>query len=292
VKGGSTLFNKVKSIFQLKIPIKFIFIFIIVALVVNFALFNIDIRLLYPMKIDADIQKYKAEILELRENESNYKKEYAEILATRDKYKASIKELVDLLQNKNSFIGGFKENDQIGDSDSITLIHIRDVIQSMNDDQTILEEVKNYLIVRKNFIEGFPFIWPIGVEGCPYTSSPFGFRENKEIEEGKEGYNFHEGVDLCRKFGDDIVATANGIVVSISTTEAFGNMIILKHKSGFETRYAHLNKILVKEGEEVKREQCIGYLGNSGMSTGPHLHYEIRQNGLPIDPMLFLTLNY
>lgn len=95
----------------------------------------------------------------------------------------------------------------------------------------------------------------------------------------------HEGVDLKQAYGTPVHTTGNGIVTFAGNQHGYGRIIIIHHPNGYETRYAHLSAISVKQGQHVKRGEVIGKLGNSGFSTGAHLHYEVRIDGVPRDPM-------
>lgn len=99
---------------------------------------------------------------------------------------------------------------------------------------------------------------------------------------------FHHGIDFGLKLMTPIVATANGVVVGVKySRHGYGNRIVIQHGKSFSTMYAHLSRIRVKEGEIVHRNDTIGLSGNTGLSTGPHLHYEIRYHNKSIDPMFF-----
>ena len=101
-------------------------------------------------------------------------------------------------------------------------------------------------------------------------------------------WKLHEGTDFTAKKGTQIHATGDGIVEGVKTSKrGYGNQILINHGFGYKTRYAHLSKFLVKEGQKIKRGDVIGLVGNTGLSTGPHLHYEVRKNGQAIDPINF-----
>jgi len=101
-------------------------------------------------------------------------------------------------------------------------------------------------------------------------------------------WKLHEGTDFTAKKGTQIHATGDGIVEEVKTSKrGYGNQILINHGFGYKTRYAHLSKFLVKEGQKIKRGDVIGLVGNTGLSTGPHLHYEVRKNGQAIDPINF-----
>jgi murein DD-endopeptidase MepM/ murein hydrolase activator NlpD len=102
---------------------------------------------------------------------------------------------------------------------------------------------------------------------------------------------FHAGIDLKGTIGQKIKATADGIVtISSYEKNGFGNHVILRHGNGYETLFGHLSKRLVKQGERIQRGQVIGLMGNTGRSTGPHLHYEVRYKGKPINPKKYLSV--
>jgi murein DD-endopeptidase MepM/ murein hydrolase activator NlpD len=118
-----------------------------------------------------------------------------------------------------------------------------------------------------------------------FFSSGFGFRRdpiNRTIR-------MHNGIDINNRIGTPVYASANGIVVFTGVESGYGNMVTINHGYGITTNYAHLNDILVREGDEVKRGDKIGTIGVTGRTTGPHLHYEVRINGVPMDPKTYIT---
>ncbi len=120
------------------------------------------------------------------------------------------------------------------------------------------------------------------------VSSPYGWR-NHPIKKKKE---FHPGIDLKAPKNTPVKAAADGVVeFAAFHAHGFGKLVILDHSYGFETRYAHLNGFNVKDGDFVKKGQTIGYVGNTGLSTGDHLHYEVRFIGRLLDPTNFLKWN-
>ena len=148
-----------------------------------------------------------------------------------------------------------------------------------------LEEVRQQeilLALRQNreFLVMTPSIWP--AEG--HLTSGFGNRTNPFT--GKAV--LHAGIDIANRIGTPIVAPARGTVVSAGWQNAYGNCIVIDHGNSITTRYAHMETTVVSEGQEVKRGQVIGTIGNTGRSTGPHLHYEIRVGGVPVNPMRYI----
>lgn len=124
------------------------------------------------------------------------------------------------------------------------------------------------------------FIWP--VKG-PITS-PFGMRINPITHQ----YSGHTGIDIGVPYGTPIDAADGGVVIFAGWNVAYGNMTVIDHGGGLSTMYAHQSKQLVAVGDHVTQGQIIGYIGTTGWSTGPHLHFEIRVNGVPKNPMLYL----
>jgi murein DD-endopeptidase MepM/ murein hydrolase activator NlpD len=116
------------------------------------------------------------------------------------------------------------------------------------------------------------------------VSSPFGYRPDPFL--GRPA--LHPGVDLVQSYGSEIRSTAAGRVVHAGPMGGYGNMVEIDHGNGLATRYGHMSEVLVAEGEEVKAGAVVGRIGSTGRSTGPHLHYEVRIDGEPVDPERFL----
>jgi murein DD-endopeptidase MepM/ murein hydrolase activator NlpD len=128
---------------------------------------------------------------------------------------------------------------------------------------------------------------PIGAPVTGRVTSRYG-RRNSPFRGSTRDY--HTGIDLAVDEASPVLSSADGIVVYAEFKRGYGNAILIKHPNGLETLYAHLHKILIEKDAEVCRGQQIGLVGSTGRSTGPHLHYEIRENGEPIDPDPFIEL--
>ena len=126
-----------------------------------------------------------------------------------------------------------------------------------------------------------PSIWPV----VGSLRSGVGTRKNPF---GGSSYEFHKGQDISAPMGTPINATADGVVVIARWVRGYGNGIYIDHGNGITTRYGHLSRIDVVEGQPVKKGQHLGLVGSTGRSTGPHLHYEVRINGAPTSPLLYL----
>jgi murein DD-endopeptidase MepM/ murein hydrolase activator NlpD len=133
---------------------------------------------------------------------------------------------------------------------------------------------------------GVPSIWPIK-GGIGHISTIFGYTTNDFTGQRY----FHQGIDFSTyRSGDPIVATADGKVVLATNDRSYGLTVVIAHAQGFSTRFGHLDRILVRTGQTVKQGQTIGILGNTGVSTGPHVHYEVMIGDKRVNPMDFLWL--
>jgi len=155
-----------------------------------------------------------------------------------------------------------------------------DIRQKAKNIQERLEFVESAMEKQKVRLAQTPSIWP--TKG--YLTSPLGWRTHPLT--GKKDY--HNGQDIATQFGNKVIATADGVVLVAGTWDYLGNLIIIDHGFGFTTRYGHLASFNVKEGDRVKRFQVIGFVGNTGRSSAPHLHYEVRYFGKPLNPMNFI----
>lgn len=149
-----------------------------------------------------------------------------------------------------------------------------------------LNELGDTIAAQGGILSEIPNIWPIK-GGIGHISMYYGQNENPIYG----SWYIHKGIDLSTfRSGDPILATADGKVVTVAYDISLGNYIILEHKHGFLTRYAHLSAFKVQKGTVVKQGQIIGYIGNTGLSTGPHLHYEVHLGTETIDPLRFLNI--
>lgn len=141
-------------------------------------------------------------------------------------------------------------------------------------------EILNGLIDRKDQLDHTPSIYPT----VGYFSRGFGIKTDPFT--GRK--RMHNGIDLAANIGTPIYAPAAGRVIERRTQKDFGRMIVINHGYGVETRYGHLSKFGVKLGDQVQRDEIIGYVGNTGYSKGPHLHYEVHVDRRAINPMKYI----
>ena len=158
--------------------------------------------------------------------------------------------------------------------------NIRDKAQRIEDS---LKTVEKYVNQQKLHLAATPAIWP--TRGI--LSAVFGNR----IHPFTGRYEFHNGVDIATQLGNKVIAPADGIVLVAETRDYYGKLIIIDHGFGYVTRYGHLSGYNVREGQRVKRFDVIGYIGTTGRSNGPHLHYEVRYYEKPMNPLNFILDN-
>jgi murein DD-endopeptidase MepM/ murein hydrolase activator NlpD len=157
------------------------------------------------------------------------------------------------------------------------------VRQSSREDKLIRSVIANCdpaVVMQLKAVE--ELAWPLS--GAMKITSPYGDRIHPII--GEEA--FHRGVDLRAHYGSPVLAPADGVVLFTSRETTYGNMIVVLHGGGIATVYGHMWKFAVQPYERVQKGQLLGYTGNTGFSTGPHLHFEVRQNGEPTNPLEWL----
>jgi murein DD-endopeptidase MepM/ murein hydrolase activator NlpD len=141
-------------------------------------------------------------------------------------------------------------------------------------------ELEKLLLTKKDMLTHTPSIWPL----MGWVTSGFGFRTNPFTGLTQ----MHEGIDISNRIGSLVVAPSDGIVSDIGDDWVYGKILVISHGFETNTRYGHLNKVLVKVGQQVKRGDKIAEVGMTGKTTGPHLHYEVRVNGIPANPMRYV----
>ncbi len=147
-----------------------------------------------------------------------------------------------------------------------------------DDSEALIDRADQYLEILRKI--------PLGRPVPGKISSKFGRRKDPLIKKSA----FHPGIDFRGRTGDEIKATADGIVRKATRNKVLGRYVILSHENCFETIFAHMHKTLVKKGDKVQRGQIIGQIGNTGRSTGSHLHYGVRYNDKSIDPGKYLQV--
>jgi murein DD-endopeptidase MepM/ murein hydrolase activator NlpD len=184
-----------------------------------------------------------------------------------------------LEKNDKSSSGGPFINDQLEDKD--VKLALDNLVAKVDAREIQYNQMEAIMLKQTVLKLTLPTLYPVDV---PYRSSSYGWRHDPIL--GIRA--FHSGLDFSAAQGEPIRATADGRVKTVGRGPDYGKYVVIDHGDRLETRYAHASKILVNEGDLVQREDVIGLVGNTGRSTGPHLHYEIRYNNRSLDPRQYL----
>jgi murein DD-endopeptidase MepM/ murein hydrolase activator NlpD len=149
-------------------------------------------------------------------------------------------------------------------------------------------EILHHLDKKREDSLTIPMITPVKSEKF-WTSSTFGWRKNPFTRRGRE---FHKGLDFVAAKGTCVIATADGKVSAVGISPKLGNYVLLSHSKRYSTLYGHLDAVIVQEASPVKRRQTIGYIGDTGRSTGRHLHYAVIKDGKAVDPIDYILESF
>ncbi|MFK8039012.1 MAG: M23 family metallopeptidase [Crocinitomicaceae bacterium] len=161
---------------------------------------------------------------------------------------------------------------------------IREIEKRLYAQSISFDELKKLAAEKEKMLGAIPAIQPLTNKDLKRIASGFGIR----IDPHYHTQRMHAGLDFTASTGTNVMATGNGVVELIQKKMwGYGNSIVINHGYGYKTRYAHLNEFNVKQGQKVVRGQIIGFVGSTGKSTAPHLHYEVEKNGEKVDPVHF-----
>jgi len=220
----------------------------------------------FSLNLNFDQIEKDPEYLELKEL---YDKKIATNLGLVDNYKISrrwselIKKSFDLSKTYSSFFYKFTR--------------IKNVVSKI---EVNIQELDQFLLDKDSILNSTPTILPAN----GWITSYYGHR----ISPHKGIKKMHEGIDVGAPYGTPILAPADGVVTYSGNKAGFGKFVQIDHGYGLETIYAHSQKLIAKKGNKVKRGDLIARVGSTGYSTGPHLHYEVRVNGIAVDPLYFV----
>ncbi|MFH1824922.1 MAG: peptidoglycan DD-metalloendopeptidase family protein [Candidatus Firestonebacteria bacterium] len=280
------------KIFQFKTPLVIaIFSFLLVLSVVSYSVYIIKCNIDYNVSQESvKILKDKAFVL----NEQFEKlQDRVQKFAEQEK---KLKEMVGY-ENKKALVegkgmGGPTKTDQKSLENLLNSeIKKDDIKETLNKMVAEIElreqsfkEVEKYILKQRS-------IWSATPKGLPikgYITSTFGYGkmvlDYMGDSDSKDKKDWHMGIDIANRIGSKIKATGDGKVIFAGKLGGYGLLVIVDHGYGFTTRYAHCSKILIKKGDEVKREDAIALVGITGHTTGPHVHYEVRRYGRAVDP--------
>lgn len=260
--------------------------------------------ILYMVYDYASIKRDKAELARLRIETVEQSQQLQELALKIDEFADRIEEFnqfdkklrivanYQIARDKRMLLGiGGSGNNQIKikdllDQDQVKLVSgMRKSISQLNEEANVREtsftELLIFLRERKSLLAATPSIWP--VKG--WVTSVFGTRRSPF----GSGVEFHGGLDIAARMNKEVICPADGYVLEVTNQAADGNMIRVDHGHGILTTYSHLFKFAAKQGSRVKRGDVLGYVGTTGRSTGPHLHYAVYVNKISVNPRRYLN---
>ncbi len=173
-----------------------------------------------------------------------------------------------------------KSNDEIISKKAFELA-VKYINEQSRVNEESFREIVKYITEQRAKLSAVPAGWP--VKG--WITCGFGSR----IDPFSGALSFHRGVDIANDKGTPVKAPADGVVSFAAFEKGYGNLVTINHGNGYSTRYGHLKKYVVSPGQQIKKGQVLGYVGNTGRSTAPHLHYEVKLNGVAVNPVKYLN---
>jgi len=256
---------------------------------------------LYVIYDYASIKRDRAELARLRAQTKEQSQQFRDLAVKVDEFSSRMEELRQIDKKVRTLayetsqdkklplgVGGSDKETRIKDlldrdhNKLITEMHKS--IGKLNEDANIREksfnELLSFLHEQKSIIASTPSIWPV----TGWVTSGFGARQSPF----RSGVEFHKGLDISTRFGKEVVAPADGLVIISAFDSQDGNFVKIDHGHGLTTGFAHLSRMAVRQGARVKRGQIIGYVGDTGRSTGSHLHYAVFVNNIPVNPKRYI----
>ena len=235
---------------------------------------NADLRDNYTVLTDRTKQ-LELKMQELENRDNNVYRSIFEALPIHDS--ARIKDVE--IKKEVTLINSFGETELVDTlSNQLNNLSLRLAFQSKSYGQ-----IENLVKNKEKLLLAIPAIQPVSNKDLTRIASGFGMRVHPILKI----YRPHNGLDFTAPSGVPIYATADGVVDKAEFNGGFGNHVVISHGYGFETLYGHMVKIKAHAGQTVKRGEVIGYLGSTGLSSGPHCHYEVHRNGVPVDPIYY-----
>jgi murein DD-endopeptidase MepM/ murein hydrolase activator NlpD len=253
---------------NLKVPVVFLVSTILLALVGTGYLVNMTVKGI----------KYRTENINLSADVQYYEDQFSQVADTLQAVKSTSDEFKQLfsLDSRDEVLEAAVGMDFAGSLD------LPDLIKELQKARREVDGIREYLRMQKDVYISTPKGYPVSDYRL---TSPYGRRSDPVDGTIK----FHSGVDLACDTGTPIQATADGIVSHSGWTAGSGNVVVLEHGLGFSTIYAHNKNNVVKVGQQVHRGDVVGYVGTTGRTTGPHVHYEVLKNGKNVNPTPYLT---
>ena len=263
-----------------------------------FLLFSLPILMAIGARwsVQAEMDELRSSNALLEEQNDSYRAATTELTTQITSLQAAVTELGDRAHidpaalaasqklaalNKNRAVGGSATSAGSGSlltSPDVTFGVIKDLLGAL---ESQLDFARSGIERRRALAAATPSIWPV----TGWLSSSFGRR----TDPFNGNPAFHDGIDIVADRGQPVFATAEGEVVKAGYSGDYGNLVVVKHSFGLETRYGHLTRSAVKPGQTVHRGDVVGFVGSTGRSTSPHLHYEVWLNSRLINPLRLLS---
>ena len=181
--------------------------------------------------------------------------------------------------NKYKSLDGFDNSGMIKDvTKTLDVLSKQMAVQSKS-----LDEIVNLAKEKEKMLASIPAIQPVKNQDLKRMASGYGMRLHPILK----SWRMHNGMDFTSPTGTPIFASGNGKIIRSGRSSTYGNVVYIDHGYGYKTIYAHMSKIVAKRGKTVKRGDLIGYVGNTGRSAAPHLHYEVHKNGRAVNPIYY-----
>lgn len=231
------------------------------------------------------LRELRAENSELRGVNSELEKTIVNVQARLEDFEERTARLAlaaGLEPDQTLFLGGESRSGSIGSGGPYDRARVAPAEMSHRGEwiDGVLGELEQHIDQQRERLVSTPSVAPVS----GIITDGFGLR--KDPFTGRRAW--HRGLDISARIGIDVVAPADGVVASCGRNRGYGKIVRISHGYGFTTVYGHLHKILVEPGQRVERGDVIGQVGNTGRSTGPHLHYEVRQDGKAVNPLYYI----
>lgn len=249
------------------------------------------------LSANAEIARLQAENKETRAGLDELRDENTNLLQAAKKFQNTLSQTLSVLgmnqdakqKSASSKSGDLASMFDFQESATGTLQETADIkvlTSYLEDAVQPIEEIGKMLETQASLFSDIPSVWPLR-GGIGHISMAFG----QNIHPITGQWYIHKGMDFStHRTGDPIIATANGQVVTVAYDAGLGNYVIIKHKHGFYTRYGHMSRTDVRKGQFVNQGDIIGRIGNTGVSTGPHLHYEVHIGSDVVDPAKYVNI--
>lgn len=259
------------------------------AVFVMFLIFSVLLLSLAAYTV-LDYARTKNEVIKLRAQRKGTMEHLALILEEVSEAREQMSRIIPIIQDIQKYTG-VKVNtfdlSAIGKLEDVPDVppeyyDLKEIVQELKASRKVLGKLKEFLAERKKVLEYTPTGWPT----VGRFTSGYGWRRDPLTKQRR----FHYGVDIANFPGTPVYATASGKVSFAGWRSGYGLSIIIRHDYGYETMYAHCSVLLVREGQRVRKGQLIARMGRTGRTTGPHLHYEVRINGIKVNPLKYMML--